>query len=82
MPTYEYACETCGGFEVQQSMTEPALTRCPTCGGPVRRLISGGTGFIMGGGGSGGGGTRRDACDRETPCCGRATRCDKPPCGS
>jgi putative FmdB family regulatory protein len=48
MPRYEYqstnprnACEVCRGrFEVQQSMTEPPLTSCPHCGGPVERVIS------------------------------------------
>jgi hypothetical protein len=30
---------------------EPALTRCPKCGGEVRRLIAGGTSFILKGGG-------------------------------
>lgn len=76
MPTYVYECEGCGEFERQQSIMEPALTRCPRCGKDVRRLIVGGSGFIMKGlGGS------ASHCDRETPCCGRETRCDRPPCG-
>ena len=29
--------------------------KCPECGEPVKRLISGGTGFILKGGGAGGG---------------------------
>jgi predicted nucleic acid-binding Zn ribbon protein len=33
-------------FEVQQSMNEPALTRHPQSGKPVRRVIAGGYGFI------------------------------------
>ncbi|HOB76507.1 MAG TPA: zinc ribbon domain-containing protein [Phycisphaerae bacterium] len=48
MPTYEYqavdtasACEHCRErFEVQQSMRDEALTACPQCGRPVRRLVS------------------------------------------
>ena len=76
MPTYVYECEGCGEFEQQQSIMEPALTRCPRCGKDIRRLIVGGSGFIMKGlGGS------ASHCDRETPCCGRETRCDRPPCG-
>ena len=39
MPTYEYACETCGSFEHYQSITESALQRCPRCDGPVCRRI-------------------------------------------
>lgn len=41
MPTYLYECKTCGSsFEVEQKMTDPALTTCG-CGRnePVRRLI-------------------------------------------
>ena len=33
-------------FEVRQSMSEPALTRHPETGEPVRRVIAGGFGFI------------------------------------
>lgn len=40
MPTYEYSCEHCGTFEHKQSFSESALQRCPSCGAPVRRLIS------------------------------------------
>lgn len=41
MPTYEYQCDTCGRiFEIRQRISEPALTRCETCGGVVRRLLS------------------------------------------
>ncbi|MCL4425161.1 MAG: zinc ribbon domain-containing protein [Firmicutes bacterium] len=40
MPTYDYYCERCGSFEFQQRITEPALTRCPRCGGEVKRLVS------------------------------------------
>jgi len=34
-------------FEVKQSMSEPALTRDPQSGQPVRRVISGGYGLMM-----------------------------------
>jgi putative FmdB family regulatory protein len=40
VPTYDYRCEKCGVFEVEQRITELPLTSCPTCGGPVRRLLS------------------------------------------
>ncbi len=40
MPTYEYACEKCGHFEVFQKITAEPFGKCPTCGGPVHRLIS------------------------------------------
>ncbi|WP_324717122.1 FmdB family zinc ribbon protein [Carboxydochorda subterranea] len=40
MPTYEYQCDRCGRFEAFQAITESPLERCPTCGGPVRRMIS------------------------------------------
>ena len=43
MPTYEYACSTCDTtHEVQQKMTDPTLTDCPSCGeSGLRKLFSG-----------------------------------------
>jgi putative FmdB family regulatory protein len=42
MPLYEYECETEKGrrFEIIQKFSDEPVTVCPTCGGPVRRLIS------------------------------------------
>ena len=48
MPIYEYesadqgeACEKCRvRFEWLQGISEPPLQRCPSCGKPVRKLIS------------------------------------------
>lgn len=52
MPTYEYLCENCGyQFEEFQKITDPPLSKCPKCGGKVRRLISGGAGLIFKGSG-------------------------------
>ena len=40
MPTYEYACKECGErLEVQQSFSDPSLTECPACGGPLRKVF-------------------------------------------
>ncbi len=51
MPTYEYLCEKCGRFEEFQRMSDDPLARCPTCGGPVRRLVSRNVGIIFKGSG-------------------------------
>lgn len=40
MPIYEYRCEKCGDFEVTQKITDNRLSRCPTCKGKVKKLIS------------------------------------------
>ena len=45
MPIYEYQhldapCALGRLFEQRQPMTEPALKRCPTCGGPVEKVVS------------------------------------------
>lgn len=41
MPTYEYKCRSCGHqFEIQQSISEDALTECPECDGDLRKLFS------------------------------------------
>jgi len=51
MPTYDYECEQCGTFEIFQNIKEESLTNCPTCNGPIKRIISGGSGFILKGSG-------------------------------
>ncbi len=79
MPTYEYACGTCGHqFERFQNISDAPVTDCPECHGDVKRVLSGGGGFIVKGGASAH--TRAGSCDRDTPCCGRAERCDTPSC--
>lgn len=40
MPTYEYACSTCGHrFDVRQSFSEDPINECPECGASVRRVL-------------------------------------------
>ncbi|OGD79756.1 MAG: hypothetical protein A2Y64_00220 [Candidatus Coatesbacteria bacterium RBG_13_66_14] len=47
MITYTYRCDACGHtFEARQRMTAEPLRECPECGGPVRRVITGGLGVI------------------------------------
>jgi len=41
MPLYEYECERCGHvFEAIQKFSDPPITVCPKCGGPVHKLQS------------------------------------------
>lgn len=48
MPTYEYECTKCKHtFEEFQKITDKPLAKCPKCGAPLRRLISGGAGLIF-----------------------------------
>lgn len=38
MPTYAYACKSCGhAFDAVQSFADAALTECPVCQGPLRK---------------------------------------------
>ncbi|GAA2073635.1 FmdB family zinc ribbon protein [Microbacterium hatanonis] len=38
MPTYAYACKSCGHrFDTVQSFSEASLTECPECGGELRK---------------------------------------------
>ena len=40
MPTYEYACKSCGEhLEVVQSFKDEPLTECPNCGGALRKVF-------------------------------------------
>ncbi|MFG2882370.1 FmdB family zinc ribbon protein [Streptomyces sp. NPDC048297] len=41
MPTYQYQCKECGeGLEAVQKFTDDALTECPSCGGPLKKVFS------------------------------------------
>lgn len=41
MPIYEYRCDRCQKIvEVMQKFTDKPLSRCPSCGGRLSRLIS------------------------------------------
>jgi putative FmdB family regulatory protein len=40
VPTYVYQCPHCGRFELKQSFSDATLTTCPTCGRPIRKLIT------------------------------------------
>ncbi len=51
MPTYEYACTSCGHrFETVQSFSDAALTACPVCQGPLRKVF-GNVGIVLKGSG-------------------------------
>jgi putative FmdB family regulatory protein len=51
MPTYEYRCSAGHQFEQIQRMSEPPIERCPTCGAPAERQLSGGGGLLFKGSG-------------------------------
>jgi putative FmdB family regulatory protein len=51
MPTYEYACPAGHEFEKFQKITEKPRARCPVCGKPATRKISGGAGLVFKGSG-------------------------------
>ena len=41
MPTYEYACRSCGEhLEVVQSFRDDPLTTCPNCEGQLKKVFS------------------------------------------
>ena len=51
MPTYEYACRSCGEHhDVVQSIGDEPLAECPSCGGPVRKVF-GAVGVVFKGSG-------------------------------
>jgi putative FmdB family regulatory protein len=53
MPTYEYQCDACEhNFDEFQSMSEPALTKCPKCGKKkLRRVFGTGAAILFKGSG-------------------------------
>jgi putative FmdB family regulatory protein len=71
MPTYEYRCSSCNKiFEVFHGMAENPVNKCPDCGSKVKRLITGGSGFIMKGGG---GSMEMPSCAQAGSCCASGT---------
>jgi putative FmdB family regulatory protein len=74
MPAYEYLCDDCAArFEQRQKMSDAALDHCPSCGGHVHRLISGGAGAITKGASHGH--AEMPACASGGPCCGGMGGC-------
>ena len=51
MPTYEYQCPEGHKFELLQKMSDRPRAKCPVCGRPGTRQISGGAGLIFKGSG-------------------------------
>lgn len=55
MATYDYKCDSCGVFEVEQKISEPVLKECPKClesgkHSAVERLLSAPAFHLKGGG--------------------------------
>ncbi len=77
MPTYDYICLSCDHrFEKFQGINDDVLETCPECNSEIKRVISGGSGFIMKGGGSVSGETfQKPSCGRDTTCCGSEFTC-------
>jgi putative FmdB family regulatory protein len=40
LPLYEYQCPRDGTFELVRKFSDPPLAACPTCGGPIEKLVS------------------------------------------
>jgi hypothetical protein len=59
------------------------MEECPECGGNIRRMISGGSGFIMKAQGQNGRSTVKGCSLEDTgkTCCGASQRCGQSPCG-
>jgi putative FmdB family regulatory protein len=82
MPTYEYKCEKCGSlFEVSHSISKNHEVSCPQCGSEAKRIITGGSGFIIKGSSSNRSNNNQSIkCGKEQTCCGKTTPCETRPC--
>ena len=68
MPTYDYVCNKCSHeFEVQQKMSDPAITTCEKCGGDLTKIISSGN-FVLKGSGWYADGYTSDKGGPKKPC--------------
>ncbi|RJQ53973.1 MAG: zinc ribbon domain-containing protein [Nitrospiraceae bacterium] len=51
MPVYEYKCSKCSStFEIMQKISDSPLSVCGSCGGELKKLITG-TSFVLKGSG-------------------------------
>ena len=51
MPIYEYKCRKCEAVSERiQGVNDKLLSKCPSCGGKVERLMSSGAFHLKGGG--------------------------------
>ncbi len=67
MPTYAYACTSCGHrFDAVQSFSDATLTECPECGGALRKQY-GSVGVTFNGGGFYRTDSRTSAASGSTP---------------
>lgn len=94
MPVYEYECLDCHKItEIWQGLAEAQLTTCPTCQGPVKKIISMSSFALKGGGWYADGyGSSPKPATTPAPCksggcpaAASATECPKSPgtgCGS
>lgn len=40
MPTYTYACDSCGNrFDIFQKFSDEPVRDCPSCGNPIRKVF-------------------------------------------
>jgi len=79
MPMYEYSCAECGyQFEARQKFSDQPLTKCPECGGRVRKLISQ-TSFALKGSGWYSEGYSKDAKSKTPPVCPKEGSCSTCP---
>lgn len=80
MLIYEYFCDACGKrFEISQSMHDAPVDTCPECRGSMRRIFSGGSGFMIKGADAGT--SVKTHCGKAQTCCGSGTPCETPSCG-
>ncbi|MGY2085201.1 FmdB family zinc ribbon protein [Blastococcus sp. SYSU DS0539] len=80
MPTYQYACTNSEGkheFEVVQSFTDAAVSECPECGAPVRKVY-GSVGVVFKGSGFYRTDSRKSSTASETASSGSSTGTSTP----
>lgn len=84
MPIYEYECQKCKTVtEVQQSFSDPLLTKCTSCQGKLRKLFSPpaiifkGSGFHCNDYKGAGGGAKKSCPAASTDSSTGETKCDK-----
>lgn len=70
MPIFDYKCHQCNTVSELLMRVPEQHVKCPNCGSAdMERLVSASYAIKM------------DTAAPGTTCCGRAERCERPPCG-
>jgi len=75
MPVYEYECQSCSEItETWQGISDEPLSTCPSCSGPLKKIISVSSFALKGGGWYADGYNRAAVSGNNEPCAAKTKK--------